>query len=65
MDAHKRIRFTAELVTAVEGRDLESILINLFDIGVLTKKDIITIDDHYSEALGHLMVGYKNSEHGK
>ena len=44
MDTHKRIRFTAELVESVEGRDIESILINLFNIGVLTKKDIITIE---------------------
>ena len=65
MDTHKRIAFTAELVKAVEGRDLESILINLFDIGVLTKEDIITIDDHYSEALGHLMIDCKNNEHGE
>ena len=63
MDTYKRIKILAELVTAVEGRDLESILINLFDIGVLTKKDIIKIDDHYSEALGYL-IG-KNNEHGE
>jgi len=60
MDTHKRIRFTAELVESVEGRDIESILINLFNIGVLTKKDIITIDDHYSEAFGYLAQSFKS-----
>tara|TARA_R110000744_G_scaffold222455_1_gene341360 strand:- start:180 stop:380 length:201 start_codon:yes stop_codon:yes gene_type:complete len=61
----KRVEFTAQLITAVEGRDLESILTNLLDIKVLTKKDLITICDHYSEALGYLMNDCKNNEHGE